>query len=252
MLRKFVFLFTLLWCFAGLSFAQTDSTPTSTQTDKQKVPVVIPSATPDEKVSLIEGRVILVYDGDTLSVETKDRKIFSIWLKGVDAPEVGQDYGKKSRKSLTEFVEGKEVRVILHKKGMYDRFVGSVYLDGQDVGLRQLEAGMAWYFKRYGYEQTADERRKYAQAEQTARSEKLGLWKNDNPTAPWDFRNGTANKDNDKNIIVETPKNPTGETGGASNPTGRKYILGPRGGCYYVSESGRKVYVKDKSLCVVQ
>jgi hypothetical protein len=30
--------------------------------------------------------------------------------------------------------------------------------------------------------------------------------------------------------------------------TGRRYMLGPRGGCYYISGSGKKVYV-DRNLC---
>jgi hypothetical protein len=35
---------------------------------------------------------------------------------------------------------------------------------------------------------------------------------------------------------------------GARSSSGRTFIRGPRGGCYYYSSSGRKVYV-DRSLC---
>jgi ketosteroid isomerase-like protein len=35
---------------------------------------------------------------------------------------------------------------------------------------------------------------------------------------------------------------------GPSSSAERKYTLGPRGGCYYMNESGRKIYV-DKSNC---
>lgn len=35
---------------------------------------------------------------------------------------------------------------------------------------------------------------------------------------------------------------------GSRSSSGRGYIRGPRGGCYYYSSSGRKVYV-DRSLC---
>ena len=34
-----------------------------------------------------------------------------------------------------------------------------------------------------------------------------------------------------------------------TDSSGRTYIKGSRGGCYYLNESGKKVYVKDKSLC---
>jgi ketosteroid isomerase-like protein len=41
-------------------------------------------------------------------------------------------------------------------------------------------------------------------------------------------------------LTVSRPKDPAA--------TERKYVLGPRGGCYYLSESGRKIYV-DRSNC---
>lgn len=46
------------------------------------------------------------------------------------------------------------------------------------------------------------------------------------------------------------PETTTSQKAATTNSAagGRKYILGPRGGCHYVSESGRKVYV-DKSHC---
>lgn len=39
------------------------------------------------------------------------------------------------------------------------------------------------------------------------------------------------------------------EPSGKTNSNGRTYITGPRGGCYYLTGSGKKVYVSDKSLC---
>jgi endonuclease YncB( thermonuclease family) len=252
MFGKLVYLTAVICFTTSLLFSQDNPEKVSTQTDKQKITTVIPSATIDDKVSLIEGKVTLVYDGDTVSVETKDRKIYSIWLKGVDAPESKQDYGKKSRKKLAEMIEGKDVKVVIYKKGLYDRYIGIVYLDGQDVGLKQIEDGMAWHYKQYEYEQTMEERKKYAQAQQKAQSEKIGLWEDKNPTPPWNFRNGITTKETDKkDVAPETPTNAsnTSTTPSSTNSPDRVYIRGPRGGCYYVSESGRKVYVKDKSLC---
>ena len=249
MLRKYIILLSS-FCFL-VCFSQFLNGQNSTQTDKQKVPIVVPSATVDEKISLLEGKVVLIYDGDTLSVETKDRKIYSLRLQGIDAPEDKQNYGKKSRKALAALIEGKDVKVIIHKKDLYDRYVASVYLNGEDVALTQIETGMAWHFKRYGSEQQSEERKKYAQAELKARADKVGLWKDDDPTPPWDYREGKKPNVPDKNAELQQNKNTTVETSG-DKPTERKYILGPRGGCYYVNASGRKVYVDDKRLCGVQ
>jgi len=46
-----------------------------------------------------------------------------------------------------------------------------------------------------------------------------------------------------------TEKSETTSETGKTNSGGRTYIKGSRGGCYYLNDSGKKVYVKDKSLC---
>jgi endonuclease YncB( thermonuclease family) len=258
MLRKINYVIAIS-CFAiNIAFSQITPEKVSTQTDKQKVTVVVPSATIDGKINLIEGRVSLVYDGDTISVTTKDGKIYSIWLKGIDAPESKQNYAKKSRKMLADLIEGKDVKVIVYKKDLlYDRYIGMVYFNGEDVGLRQVETGMAWHYKQFAYEQTSEERRLYIQTEQKARTEKIGLWEDSKPVAPWEFRSGKKTKDNDDEptATTESSSNTPASNSSSSSPnqnnkSARTYILGPRGGCYYVSESGKKVYVQDKSLCV--
>jgi hypothetical protein len=47
--------------------------------------------------------------------------------------------------------------------------------------------------------------------------------------------------------LPETPPS-TGGYGRRSSASDRTYIRGPRGGCYYISGSGNKVYV-DRSMC---
>jgi|SRR5690606_18253993 len=46
------------------------------------------------------------------------------------------------------------------------------------------------------------------------------------------------------------PNSPIRNTGSSSvkKQTGRKYIRGPRGGCYYINSNGNKTYV-DRSFC---
>ena len=59
-------------------------------------------------------------------------------------------------------------------------------IQGRVVGV--AEAGMAWHYKQYQREQTPAQRRAYAAAEEAARRDRLGLWADANPVAPWDFR----------------------------------------------------------------
>jgi endonuclease YncB( thermonuclease family) len=63
-------------------------------------------------------------------------------------------------------------------------------LGSQDVCLEQIRAGMAWHYKYYQDEQTPEDRKLYADAEDTARSSGVGLWIDPNPIPPWDFRHG--------------------------------------------------------------
>lgn len=240
----------------------------SSQTNKQKVPVVVPSTAVDDTVSLVEGKVVIVYDGDTVGIEGKDFKFYSIRIHGIDAPEDGQGFGREARKKLVDMIEGKDVRVVVVKKGEFDRYMGTLYCDGTDVGLMQVKNGYAWHLKQLGYEQNSEDRRKYSAAEKKARADKLGLWSANAPIPPWEFRGETETKIEPKKSVASvkkaatataaaTPANAktknapqTSASEGVKNEeTGRTYFLGPRGGCYYVSDSGRKVYVKDKSLC---
>lgn len=206
-----------------------------------------------ENLRLIEGRVVTVIDGDTIAVQTADRSLRDVRLQGIDAPDEKQDHFKKSRKNLVELLLDKDVNVVVHKKDQKGIYIGSVYLGGRDIGLLQVEWGMAWHYKHFAYEQTAENRKRYAQAETKAKEDRLGLWGEKSPIAPWIARGESKPLEP---VTLRTVAAPavipavsTKAGTSANTSANKKYQLGPRGGCYYVSESGRKVYVKDKSLC---
>lgn len=136
----------------------------------------------------INGRVVNVHDGDTITVLDATKTQHKIRLAGIDAPELGQAYGKASRDNLAQLVAGKQVGIEGSKYDRYGRLVGAVLLDGKDQNIRQLRAGLAWHFKKYQNEQTREEREAYAQAEESARAAGIGLWREKQPTPPWDWR----------------------------------------------------------------
>lgn len=45
-----------------------------------------------------------------------------------------------------------------------------------------------WHYKRYEREQSSEDRLAYARAEETARAERRGLWRDRHPVPPWQFR----------------------------------------------------------------
>ena len=57
-----------------------------------------------------------------------------------------------------------------------------------DVGLEQINAGIAWHYKHYQNKQSRADRELYSSAEQGARKKKLGLWNDKKPTPPWKWR----------------------------------------------------------------
>lgn len=195
-----------------------------------------------------------------MSVAGQDGKTYSIRLRGIDAPEGRQDFGEQSRKRLSYMIEGMDVMVIVHKDDTNGRYLGSVFLEGKDVSLSQIETGMAWHYADNSQEQTIEESEKYAGAEAKARAARAGLWENQDPMPPWDFRGDkkpvlTRVETSTATVPEASPKPVeeaivSNEPNVSTAPSQRTYILGPRGGCYYVSESGRKVYVKDKTLCL--
>jgi endonuclease YncB( thermonuclease family) len=215
----------------------------------------------------IEGKVISVENGDTIivKVDGKEPNTYQVKLQAVDAPDIGQPYFENARKSLSKLVHKKEVKVAIQTVYAPGMIIGTVYRDDRDVGLELLEKGMAWHFKRFANQQPNGERKSYADAQEYASTAGLGLWSDDRPTPPWVFRGepiqANASDANEagsntkqlpaSNVVKTAVKTPAAPVVTATTANSRKYKLGPRGGCYYIAESGSKVYVKDKTLCGV-
>jgi len=146
----------------------------------------------------LTGRVVRVTDGDTIVVLDADKVQHKIRLQGIDAPERRQAFGTKSKEHLSDLVAGKAVEVDYSKNDRYGRVLGIVLVNGGDVNLEQVEAGMAWHYKKYQGEQSASDRVKYSDAELEARRQKIGLWRDPNPMPPWNYRR--AERDRKKSM----------------------------------------------------
>jgi endonuclease YncB( thermonuclease family) len=127
-------------------------------------------------------------DGDTIELLDDQRTSYRIRLKGIDAPEKRQAFGKVSRENLAVMLAGKVVIVEWQKYDRNGRIVGKILADGRDVCLEQIKAGLAWHYKDFEEEQSEADRQLYSEAESEARSQKLGLWVESSQIPPWDFR----------------------------------------------------------------
>ena len=134
------------------------------------------------------GKVINVADGDSITVLDATNTQHKVRLTGIDAPERRQAFGNVSKESLAELVAGQSVAVEWDKVDRYGRKVGKVRVGGLDSNLVQVKRGLAWHYKKYEREQSPADRQSYAAAEVEARAAKLGLWRDAEPTPPWEFR----------------------------------------------------------------
>ena len=130
----------------------------------------------------LEGKVVGVIDGDTIDVLDSSKTQHRIRFDGIDAPERGQPFSNRAKSTLSDLVFGKTVKVDTEGSDKYDRTIGRVYVDGRDVGLAMLEAGVAWHYIKY------DQSKKYADGEKVARAARRGLWTDKNPIPPWEWR----------------------------------------------------------------
>lgn len=136
----------------------------------------------------LTGRVVSIADGDTVTVLDATNTQHRIRLQGIDAPESHQAFGSRSKQNLSDLVFGKEITILYSKTDQYGRLVGKIIVEGKDVNLAQVKAGLAWHYKEYQREQTPEDRELYARAEDEARAQHRGLWQDSNPVEPSQFR----------------------------------------------------------------
>lgn len=130
----------------------------------------------------LAGNVVGVSDGDTLTVLDASRQQTRVRVEGIDCPELHQAFGRRAKEFTSGLVYGKHVEVRGTKRDQYGRLIGRVFVNGTDLSLELVRAGLAWHFVRYSSDRTL------ADAETQARAGRRGLWVDANPTPPWDWR----------------------------------------------------------------
>lgn len=136
----------------------------------------------------LNGLIVGVTDGDTVTLLDKAQVQHKIRLAGIDAPEKKQAFGMRSKENLSDLVFNRQVTVETGKTDRYGREVGVVFVSGKDANLEQVRQGLAWHYKAYQKEQSETDKALYAHAEVEARAAKRGLWRDAEPVPPWEFR----------------------------------------------------------------
>jgi endonuclease YncB( thermonuclease family) len=128
------------------------------------------------------GRVVGITDGDTIKVLRADRAE-TVRLQGVDAPEKRQAYGERARRFAADLAFDRTVVVRATGRDRNGRLLGEVVLpDGRSLNQELVRNGYAWWFRKY----SGDVR--LASLEAEARQGRRGLWADQAPQAPWEYR----------------------------------------------------------------
>lgn len=130
----------------------------------------------------LPSRVISVHDGDTLTVLIEQRQV-RIRLTEIDAPELGQPFGTRSKQSLSELCFGKTAELDVRSRDRYGRTLAQVTCAGTDANAAQVRRGYAWTYTRYA---SRDSPLHALQLE--ARTVQRGLWGDPTPIPPWHWR----------------------------------------------------------------
>ncbi len=146
---------------------------------------------------IIDGMVRAVYDGDTVLLTTREQSRLKVRLYGIDAPETqkpdkpGQPYGEVAKRTLQYKIMGRQVSAEIVETDQYQRAVAVIRYKGRDINREMVAEGMAWAYRQYLQGPYASE---YIGSENRARSSRLGLWRDNRPTPPWEFRRSAAGR----------------------------------------------------------
>ncbi len=151
-----------------------------------------------EPIRIIEGTVAKISDGDSIYVTDSLGATVKVRFYGIDAPEKlknnhkfsrtnkpGQPYGEEAFDALKRKIEGQQVKVEVLEMNRNKRAVSVVWLGNRNINLEMLRDGFAWAYHQHLEGSHAPE---YIQAEERAQKERRGLWQQNNPQPPWEFR----------------------------------------------------------------
>ena len=146
--------------------------------------VALLDSPPPFRVKVRIGKVISIVDGDTIELQAASGRKYRVRLIEIDTPENGQPWGSKGREALSAKILQKLVEIQDQGTDRYGRKIGRVYFEERDISRELVAEGHAWVNRQHKPDKSLIE------AEESARSNRLGLWSLDNPIPPWTWRRG--------------------------------------------------------------
>jgi micrococcal nuclease len=148
-------------------------------------------------IGTIDGMVISVSDGNHLTFSNNGTEI-NVHLYGIEAPVItkirksepwlskpGQRFAGRSFMALAKKVLHKQARLEIINFNNHDQAVAIIFVEKRNINIEMVAEGWAWASRKG---RKLPDGAEYVSAEEQARSKKMGLWMQDNPQPPWEFR----------------------------------------------------------------
>lgn len=142
------------------------------------------ATTAQAKPRQLQGQVSRVVDGDTAWFQPADpgQPLVAVRLRGIDAPETCQPWGRQATAALRQQVQGRPATLLIHGQDDYRRTLGTLSVGGVDLNAALVAQGHAWAWR------DSKGRSPYLTEESAARATGRGAHADPAAEAPWDFR----------------------------------------------------------------
>jgi micrococcal nuclease len=158
-------------------------------------PVLVWSAPAMSAAKGYIGKVVDVADGDTITVRTENQGDKIIRLSGVDCPETFQIHGNEAKRFTASKLQDRRVRVLPLSVDDYGRIVAVVFANGENINEQLVAHGHGWVYRKYCQ---AAHCRDWLKLETIARDARVGLWADNNPLPPWEWREAERIREGDR------------------------------------------------------
>lgn len=162
-----------------------------TKAKKILLTLALLSATALASAESVTGRIVGVTDGDTVTLLDITKTQYKIRLAAIDAPEKAQPFGNRSKQALSSLCFNQQADVEVTDTDRYGRLVGIVTCNNINANEVMLSSGMAWVYSKY-----AKGFGHYYALEREAQAARIGLWVDNNPIPPWEWRKAKRTKIN--------------------------------------------------------
>ena len=134
----------------------------------------------------LNGQVLRVADGDTITIITDGQQTKKIRLSEIDTPERDQPWGGQASLALSKKVANKSIVAKVSGVDRYDRVIAEIFVEERNINQEMVSEGHAWAYRRYLKNDYLLE------LERIAKEKGLGLWGlTQDPIPPWQWRKGS-------------------------------------------------------------